>query len=68
MMEDENGFLSKEENATKISNFLSKIMQDLNEKRFTTLIEGETAIYLKIVQLHNDPPPVLDHQGRPIFS
>jgi hypothetical protein len=40
----------------------------LNEKRFTTLIEGETAIYLKIVQLHNDPPPVLDHQGRPIFS
>jgi nitrogen permease regulator 2-like protein len=62
MMEDETGFLSKEDNGPKITNFLSKIMQDLNEKQFTTLIEGETTINLKIVRLHNDPPPVLDHQ------
>lgn len=61
MMEDENGFLSKDdENKVKFK-VLEKVMNDLNERKITTIIEGETTIHLKIVSHFNDPPPVYDH-------
>lgn len=56
MMEDESGFLSKEENKPRIQNMLSKILKDLNEKQVSTIFEGENTIYLKIVKLQDDPP------------
>lgn len=61
-MEDESGFLSKEEdNKGNIFRVLNKVLTDLNKKRVTTIVEGETTIYLKIVSHHNDPPPVYNH-------
>lgn len=62
MMEDESGFLSNEDNKSKIKQLLSRVMKDLNEKRVSTIIEGETTIYLKIVKLQQDPCNVVDHQ------
>lgn len=39
MMEDETGFLSKEdENKTRIQDLLMKVLQDLNEKQVTTIV------------------------------
>lgn len=60
MMEDECGFLSREEKGG-IFKVLNKVLQDLNEKKVTTIVEGETTIYLKIVSHQNDPPTVHDH-------
>lgn len=85
MMEDESGFLSREDEKEelkleRITKLLSNILSDLNEKKVTTIIgkwlqisfrnikiylsiyaEGETTIYLKILNHKADPPPVLDH-------
>jgi hypothetical protein len=41
-MEDETGFLSKEENTPKIQIMFAKILKDLNEKKMSTIVEGET--------------------------
>lgn len=61
-MEDESGFLSKEdESKGHIFRVLNKVLTDLNQKKVTTIVEGETTIYLKIVSHRNDPPPVHDH-------
>lgn len=68
MMEDETGFLSKDDdNKLEIQNVLAKVLSDLNEKRVTTIVEGETTIHLKIVSIKSDPPPVLDHMV-PLFN
>lgn len=62
MMEDEKEFLSQdEENGNRIKRILETTLKDLNEKRETRIVEGETTIFLKIVQTQDDPPPVLDH-------
>lgn len=62
MMEDETGFLSKEDDdKERIKILLNKILLDLNEKKVTTIVEGETTIYLKIVTHQPDPPIVYDH-------
>lgn len=38
-MEDETGFLSKEdENKTRIQDLLMKVLQDLNERQVTTIV------------------------------
>lgn len=61
-MEDEFGFLSREgENEIGIQKVLTKVLRDLNEKRVTTIVEGETTIYLKIVTPKPDPVYVMDH-------
>ncbi|CAO1394301.1 unnamed protein product [Diamesa tonsa] len=62
MMEDETGFLSKEDNKSKIQSILNKILKDLNEKYLSTVIEGETTIHLKIVKIQTDPPLCFDSQ------
>lgn len=63
MMEDEQEFLSQdEENSERIKRILETTLKDLNDKRETRIVEGETTIYLKIVQAQADPPPVFDHQ------
>lgn len=62
MMEDEKEFMSQdEENYDRIRRILEVTLKDLNEKRETRICEGETTIYLKIVQIQSDPPPVFDH-------
>lgn len=38
MMEDETGFLSKEENKTRIQELLIQVLQDLNENQVTTIV------------------------------
>lgn len=61
-MEDESGFLSKEDDKKEnVFKVLNKVLTDLNQKKVTTIIEGETTIYLKIVSHLNDPPAVYDH-------
>lgn len=60
-MEDENGFLSKEDDSKVKFKVLEKVLNDLNNNKMTTIIEGETTIHLKIVSHFNDPPPVHDH-------
>lgn len=62
MMEDETGFLSKEDNKSKIQSILNQILKDLNEKYLSTVIEGETTIHLKIVKIQTDPPLCFDSQ------
>lgn len=62
MMEDETGFLSRErDNEIGIQKVLTKVLRDLNEKRMTTIVEGETTIYLQILTPRPDPPHVMDH-------
>lgn len=62
MMEDESGFLSKDDdNKLNVFKVLNKVLTDLNQKKMTTIVEGETTIYLKIVSHFNDPMPVHDH-------
>lgn len=60
MMEDESGFLSRDDKSG-IFKVLNKVLQDLNDKKVTTIVEGETTIYLKIVSHQNDPPIIHDH-------
>ncbi|XP_055585637.1 GATOR complex protein NPRL2 [Uranotaenia lowii] len=62
MMEEETAFLSNPDNNDRIQNLLTNILRDLNEKQVATIVEGETTIYLKIVKLRPDPPPVQDYQ------
>lgn len=62
MMEDESGFLSKDDdNKLNVFKVLNKVLTDLNQTKMTTIIEGETTIYLKIVSHLSDPMPVYDH-------
>lgn len=66
MMEDETGFLSRDDEKEelkleRITKLLTNILTDLNERKVTTIIEGETTIYLKILNHKPDPQPVLDH-------
>lgn len=61
-MEDESGFLSKDEdNKLNVFKVLNKVLNDLNQTKVTTIIEGETTIYLKIVSHYCDPMLVYDH-------
>lgn len=60
MMENETSFLSRDDKSN-LSRVLNKVVQELNERRVTTIIEGETTIYLKIVSHINDPPKIHDH-------
>lgn len=62
MMEDESGFLSKDDdNKLNVFNVLTKVLNDLNQTKMTTIVEGETTIYLKIISHFNDPLVVHDH-------
>lgn len=63
ILEDESEFLSQdEENYDRIKRILEITLKDLNDKRETRIVEGETTIFLKITQTQEDPPPVYDHQ------
>ncbi|TMW40407.1 hypothetical protein DOY81_014513, partial [Sarcophaga bullata] len=62
MMEEESCFLSKEDdNKIKLKKIFETVINDLNEKKVTTIVEGDTNIYLKIVTHKPDPPVVKDH-------
>lgn len=60
-MEDESSFLSNELHKDKLQNFLGKVLKDLNERGMTTFVEDDTTIFLKIINVPPDPPPVFDH-------
>uniref|UniRef100_A0A6M2DGE4 Putative nitrogen permease regulator 2-like protein n=1 Tax=Xenopsylla cheopis TaxID=163159 RepID=A0A6M2DGE4_XENCH len=59
-MEEESGFLS-DGDTTRYFGLLDRVLNDLNTYRQCTVVEGETTIYLKIVQAATDPPIVKDH-------
>uniref|UniRef100_A0A0K8UFV4 Nitrogen permease regulator 2-like protein n=1 Tax=Bactrocera latifrons TaxID=174628 RepID=A0A0K8UFV4_BACLA len=62
MMEEESCFLSKEgDHKLKLQKIFETVIKDLNEKKVTTIVEGDTTIYLKIVIHKPDPPVVKDH-------
>lgn len=68
-MEDESGFLSHGDRADddtagtapRIRRLLASILHDLNARKVSTAVVGETTIYLQIVTHQPDPPPVADH-------
>lgn len=61
MMEAESTFLSKDETKENVFKVLNKVLTDLNARKMTTIIEGETTIHLKIISLFSDPPVIYDH-------
>ncbi|KAI9589798.1 GATOR complex protein NPRL2 [Glossina fuscipes] len=62
MMEEESCFLSKEgDNKLRLQKIFETVIKDLNGQRVTTIVEGDTTIYLKIVTHKPDPPLVKDH-------
>lgn len=67
MMEVESAFLSGDENKENVFNVLNKVLTDLNRKKMTTIIEGETTIHLKIIAHFNDPPLIYNHLV-PLFN
>lgn len=60
LMENENNFLSNEEHKSRLQNLLSRVMTDLNESGVTIMVDNisQTTIFLKLVNVPNDPPPV----------
>lgn len=58
LMEHENNFLSNEEHKDRLQNLLAKVLTDLNERGVTIIVEDETTIFLKLVNVPNDPPHV----------
>lgn len=61
MMEAESTFLSKDDSKENVFKVLNKVLTDLNAKKMTTIIEGETTIHLKIISHLCDPPIIFDH-------
>lgn len=62
MMEEETCFLSKEDdNKKRLQELFRTVIHDLNKEKVTTIVEGDTTIYLKIVTHKPDPPVVKDH-------
>ncbi|XP_075990522.1 GATOR complex protein NPRL2-like isoform X2 [Anticarsia gemmatalis] len=59
IMEEETRFVSGGSN--KLPTLLAHLLHDLNTYRKATLVEGETVMHLKVLEVRKDPPPVYDH-------
>lgn len=71
-LEQETNFILDEEKKSQLPEIMAKILHDLNIKRSCSIpINDSTTIYLKVTPVHDDPPPVSDHdvpilrEGRP---
>lgn len=61
MMEAESMFLSRDGGKENVLKVLTKVLTDLNARKMTTIIEGETTIHLKIISHYCDPSVIYDH-------
>ncbi|CAH1647911.1 unnamed protein product [Spodoptera littoralis] len=59
IMEEETRFVSS--GSSKLPTLLAHLLHDLNTHRKATLVEGDTVMHLKVLEVRKDPPPVFDH-------
>ncbi|CAK1553983.1 unnamed protein product [Leptosia nina] len=59
LMEEETRFVSS--GSTKLPTLLAHLLHDLNTFRRATLVEGDTVMHLKVLEVRKDPPPVHDY-------
>ncbi|XP_004924940.1 GATOR complex protein NPRL2 isoform X2 [Bombyx mori] len=59
IMEEETGFVSS--GSSKLPTLLAHLLHDLNTHRKATLVEGDTVMHLKVLEVRKDPPPVHDY-------
>ncbi|KAG6442811.1 GATOR complex protein NPRL2 [Manduca sexta] len=59
IMEEETRFVSS--GSSKLPTLLAHLLHDLNTHRKATLVEGDTVMHLKVLEIRNDPSPVHDH-------
>ncbi|CAB3258863.1 unnamed protein product [Arctia plantaginis] len=59
IMEEETRFVSGA--SSKLPTLLAHLLHDLNTYRKATLVEGDTVMHLKVLEVRKDPPPVYDH-------
>ncbi|XP_059059808.1 GATOR complex protein NPRL2-like isoform X1 [Achroia grisella] len=59
IMEEETRFVSS--GCTKLPTLLAHLLHDLNTHRKATLVEGDTVMHLKVLEVRKDPSPVNDH-------
>ncbi|CAH0716670.1 unnamed protein product, partial [Brenthis ino] len=58
IMEEETRFVSS--GSTKLPTLLAHLLHDLNTYRKATLVEGDTVMHLKVLEVRKDPAPVHD--------
>lgn len=62
-LEKECSFLSKPESKARMPDIMQDIQRQMNEKRCCSIeVTPSTKIVLKVVRVHPDPRPVLDHE------
>ncbi|CAH2036133.1 unnamed protein product, partial [Iphiclides podalirius] len=59
LMEEETGFVSS--GSSKLPTLLAHLLHDLNTYRKATLVEGDTVMHLKVLEVRKDPAPVHDY-------
>ncbi|KAJ0183600.1 hypothetical protein K1T71_000023 [Dendrolimus kikuchii] len=59
IMEEETRFVSS--GSTKLPTLLAHLLHDLNTHRKATLVEGDTVMHLKVLEIRKDPAPVHDY-------
>ncbi|CAG9558074.1 unnamed protein product [Danaus chrysippus] len=58
IMEEETRFVSS--GSSKLPTLLAHLLHDLNTYRKATLVEGDTVMHLKVLEVRKDPTPVHD--------
>ncbi|XP_034839220.1 GATOR complex protein NPRL2-like isoform X1 [Maniola hyperantus] len=58
LMEEESGYVSR--CSSKLPTLLAHLLHDLNTFRKATLVEGDTVMHLKVLEVRKDPAPVHD--------
>uniref|UniRef100_T1IUN9 Nitrogen permease regulator 2-like protein n=1 Tax=Strigamia maritima TaxID=126957 RepID=T1IUN9_STRMM len=67
-LEMESGFASNEANRSTLKNILQQILHDLNKIGHCVIpIDEANTIHLRVVEIHDDPVDVHDHQV-PVFT
>ncbi|XP_072931406.1 GATOR complex protein NPRL2-like isoform X2 [Epargyreus clarus] len=66
IMEEETRFVSY--GSSKLPTLLAHLLHDLNTYRKATLVEGETVMHLKVLEVRKDPTPVHDHDVPVLIS
>ncbi|KAJ2954652.1 hypothetical protein O0L34_g2947 [Tuta absoluta] len=59
IMEEDTSFVSG--GSSKLPTLLAHLLHDLNTHRKATLVEGDTVMHLKVLEVRKDPPAVHDH-------
>lgn len=66
LLEEESRFIT--EGQSRLPTFLAHILHDLNTHRESTILEGDTVLHLKVIDIREDPPLVADHDVPVIIS